>query len=70
MPKPIIKDEKEINDVAWIRLSDLDNDLDIPDYTKYIIYHAFSKRNFLKIDNQWNAERLKSGRFLKYEHFL
>jgi len=69
-PKPIIKDQNEVNEAAWMSLPDLKINFDTPDYTRYIISHALAKGNGLKIDHQWNAERLKLGRFLKYEHFI
>ncbi|MFX1284302.1 MAG: NUDIX domain-containing protein [Promethearchaeota archaeon] len=67
-PKPLIKENEEIREIRWVTMNELNEDLEVPEYTKMIVKKALHCQPMVS-NLEWN-EIVKQRPYLKkYEHF-
>lgn len=67
-PKNLVKEAKEIREVCWMPLIELDDDPMVPEYTRIIINKALTSQP-MEADQDLKESSKKRLSLKKYEHF-
>jgi len=67
-PKPLIKEDKEIREVRWIAMNELEEDSAVTEYTKMIVKKALHCQPMVP-NLEWEKFAKQRTYLKKYEHF-